>query len=682
MHHYQKEKKVTVMEAVEALAGAAEAAPSEESVLGAEPMLLNLDVLTWHGSRYAERNRERVRESFGAILEYLKNFYEKEKGSLNDLDIQRGIQAVMLLTAEAAQKMDQYAQYEGEERREESVVHLKEYQELQQFYQTKIAQKARHYGVIKGWQNLWKPLAMGSPSSADIYQLSWHSVCQDTVYELFLIRKGDGTPFFSEGLLRHLCLVGAFDTFFTETSGDDLFTRLIGLQGRDLHETARQVLEGMRNDLEGYFKEALRYKARPLVSALNRAIMALMLAANPGHLENKGEKKSCHHYFSDFQHYLRMALASDEYAQWDKTTPISKLNSSCYSASFFKALVNVLYGITSALFLRRSDISEIFLLMEQLIEEGAKGVYREASLKSPESVWHEVSDQYTQIYGALKRHPSGPLTKAIQVLSALEEGEILWGYDPFIQGNIPSCAYTLELQGRDIECLRMPFPTRQESIERATVIEEFKLFIQGMHGGSQRHLMILLEEEESLLSKGRYEALLQFRNESGYAEEALILLHLPKSGDFYTQSGVYITMDAARSFIDDLCRRALKFSLKDFFEEVQKIANEIHQRFFGGKDLLTRKNRLDFIEIFDNYCILKCLELHKPDSMSFNCKDGLDVGAAASAGFYVFFQRAQDKKQLDLSSWKQRIYAPSLLLRHRLILPAPLDRMLSSLSLD
>lgn len=669
------------MEAVESLAEAAEIGISGKEIPEVEPMLLNLDILAWHGPEYSKRNRERVRESFVAILDYLKSFYSKEKGSLDNLDIQRGIQAVMLLTAEAAQKMDRYDLYEGGGR-EESVTQLKEYQELEQFYQTKMAQKSRHYVVLKeGWQNLWKPLAMGNILLDDPYHLTWHSVCRDTNYELFLIRREDGTPFFSEELLRHLRLVGAFDTFFTEISGDDLFSKLQEIQERDLHESARQIIQELKGDLEEYFNEALRYKDRPLVSALNRAIMALMLAANPRHLEERRNKR-CSHYFSDFHYYLRMALTSEEYVGWDKTIPISKLSSSNYSSAFFKTLVNMVYGLVSAFYLRQGDVQEIGLFLERLIEEGAKGIYREASTKSPESTWHAVSDEYTQMVWALKRHPNGPLLKAIQVLSALEEGEMLWGFDPLIQQNIPSSMYSLDYQGKEVRCIRMPFPTRQESIKEATIAEEFKAFIQGMNaeGHPQHHLMILLEDGESSLSKARYEALLQFKKGQDYANEGLLLIHLPKTGDFYTQSGVYATLDEPGPFIDELCRRALKFSLKTHFVEVKEMAEGIYRQFFGEKNLLTRKNRMDFIEIFDNYCILKCLEVYQPDTISFNCKDGLDTGVAASAGFYVFFQKMQGKNEMNLTLWQEGLYAPSLLLRHRLILPEPLDRILSALN--
>ena len=68
----------------------------------------------------------------------------------------------------------------------------------------------------------------------------------------------------------------------------------------------------------------------------------------------------------------------------------------------------------------------------------------------------------------------------------------------------------------------------------------------------------------------------------------------------------------------------------------------IHTLFFGGKKMLTHRNRLDFIEIFYILLTLKLIEESSPDSMSFTCKDALDTGIVHSAELFAFLRLLND----------------------------------------
>jgi hypothetical protein len=83
-----------------------------------------MHLLSWHDPEYHKYNQDRIRETFQALYKYLNDLYEKDKGQLRDEETQRGIQAMMLLAGEAAQKIDNFTDIFKQEG--ESVTALKE----------------------------------------------------------------------------------------------------------------------------------------------------------------------------------------------------------------------------------------------------------------------------------------------------------------------------------------------------------------------------------------------------------------------------------------------------------------------------------------------------------------------------------------------------------------------------
>ena len=110
----------------------------------------------------------------------------------------------------------------------------------------------------------------------------------------------------------------------------------------------------------------------------------------------------------------------------------------------------------------------------------------------------------------------------------------------------------------------------------------------------------------------------------------------------------------------------------------------IHTVFFGGKERLLHKNRLDFIEVFYLLLTLKWVEESRPDTLSFSCKDGVDIGACCSAELFAFLRMMNDpspwsKQERDFLLWM--VYAPALTLRNRAVDFKRLERMIDALSL-
>ena len=152
--------------------------------------------------------------------------------------MQRGLKAVILLATEAAEKLDKYAEVEQQGK----ITELKEYQDLMKFYQSKVFH--RFQAPLEGtehWPEQWGSLAVENAQKGSLKGLE--SVRSDREYELFYIKKEDGTPYFNRSLLRHLQLVGKFDTLLIDPKSDDLFVRLKIMQDRDSHHAAPKNLK-------------------------------------------------------------------------------------------------------------------------------------------------------------------------------------------------------------------------------------------------------------------------------------------------------------------------------------------------------------------------------------------------------------------------------------------------------
>src|ERR1700722_2742431 len=211
MHFPKNKADLTVMEAVDNLSQMVEIhltrfeEPEKPSADG--QLSEQLDTFSWHDPQYYVYHRERIKETFHALHRYMKELYEKNKEQLKDEETQRGIQAMMVLVSEAAQKVDRHTDiFKGEP---ESVTELREYKELQHFYLNKIVQKFQKAVEFEvPWQE-----GGGAGFEEDKIGIqkgglqTLGAIHRDKEYELFSIRKEDGHPFFNRSLLHHIQLI-------------------------------------------------------------------------------------------------------------------------------------------------------------------------------------------------------------------------------------------------------------------------------------------------------------------------------------------------------------------------------------------------------------------------------------------------------------------------------------------
>ena len=175
----------------------------------------------------------------------------------------------------------------------------------------------------------------------------------------------------------------------------------------------------------------------------------------------------------------------------------------------------------------------------------------------------------------------------------------------------------------------------------------------------------------------------------------LTVVTLPKNTDFYLQTSTYLHLNDAKLFIEQFKEQLESAQQCGFFfpsslkEEVltdftNKAMEAIHRVFFGGKETLLRKNRLDFIEIFYLLLTLKLIDFYQPDCFSFTCKDAVDIGPAMSGEMFGFLRMLNSeaplsKAEKDFLLWT--FHAPALIVRERAMDAQRFNRALSLLSL-
>ena len=463
--------ELTVMDAIGNLSHMAELdIPIQEDkakseAMSEEQVAERMQTLSWHDPEYRSFNQERIKETFQAILKYIKGISEKEKGFLREGQTQRGIQAIMLLAAEAAKKVDNYSEiFKGE--KAESVTELREYKELQHFYLTKVVQRFNPLSDIdEKWRETWGTGEMEQAALKDL-----ETVRKDRAYELFLIRNQDHTPYFNRALLYHMQLVARFDSLLADPSMEDPFLRIEIISDRDANSSAKEILKSAAPYIDEFFKDAMKFKNIPFVGAITKSLMALMMAGNSRNLLQNATGKHAFNYYSDFHFYLRAALSTAEYRKF-----IAK--PTAQSERFVQSVISLAHVLCTSFFTKIGARKDMIELIHALIEKGNKGSTTFSQTASPLAFWNNLHDKDESIRSLFRQYPNGPLLKTIKLFN--DENEMK-GFDPIRQQNEPGQLYSMSGEDMHISCLRLPCPTSQPYISKASVAGEFEGFLRSL----------------------------------------------------------------------------------------------------------------------------------------------------------------------------------------------------------
>lgn len=692
----KRSKPIGIIEAVETLSSLADINPETDIGLVREHQLsvqgegIYYQTVHWLSTTTPSDLVNQMQDIFKVVLRYLKDFYQTEYERLSDPTAIEEIKTVMVLVGEAAHKVDKVTSTIFNTTTK--ITELHEFKNLQEFYRNKIAKRIGEDRLQKWVSGLAQQAGdrratielrgRKKVSSKNVF-VDLDSVKKDLNYELFFLRKENGTRYFNNNLIRNIKLVCDFGTYFDPSTTVDPLAQIDEETDYAIHLAAVQLLGKSARVVEEFFKESGKRKKGSLSEILRKACMALMLAANQNNLLRNKPAKCSSAYFTDFQLFLREALASSRYQKM-VAYPSSNLDEHRWIEmrmiqQFCRLLYHDLRGLESH-----------HALLEQWMEQGAAARKKEDK-KLPDSLGEELNQRAHNLKEAIKHHPQGPLRKALKLLETYGDTH----FDTIEQQNLPDYNYSLLLPRQKVDCLRLPSPTRQEFIHKATLFPEFYNFLHSyLHGHAQEHhLLINLQDRTAWNEHVRSVTLEEFGKKLKKGKKcALTVVTLAKDTDFYHQSDAYLNVNQAEEFID-LFEEQLESGLGGFYfsSEIKQAVigkwskaamKAIHEVFFQSRNVLTRSARCVFIDLFYLLLTLKLIEITHASSFSFTCKDGVDTGPAASAMLPAFVSLLNGVKwtPFDQENLDVVLFAPALFMRERMVHLDRLDRVVGAIN--
>ncbi|MCB1081110.1 MAG: hypothetical protein KDK69_04735 [Chlamydiia bacterium] len=680
-----KDDEMTIMDAVDNLSGMAELDIEVEKEGESRGVKKDLHQLMSLKPEEKEQTLSTVKGTFKTVHKYLQHVYQKDKEQLKDMDMQRGIKAIMVLADEAADKLDKCTSLFKHTYEEGTLTEIKEYKDLRSFYMNKIVKRFQEVLASEAaWEEEWG----AEEEQIDIEKLGLkdlETVKRDKEYELFYIRKDDGRPFFNRNLLRHIKLVSDFDEVISGVEGEDPLLKINIMLDKEAQAVAENIRDDVKNELGDFFADAIQHKEVPIVGDVIKLTMSLMLACNPQNLIQHTMGKMCIRYLKDFHGFLREILSSPEYHRLishsiEETDKLSR------------TLIYLIHAYAYAFYTRMGSQKEFQEYYKNLVKSAYDGELPPQRKEIETlSFFSDIIDNHDVVTRILKKYPSGPLFKTLDIFHERDEEE---GFDPIMQGNPPYQLFTLASESFDAKCLKLPCPTFHAHINKAKVIEEFKGFLRHIETKKEleKHLLINLQDRTSWEEHARCQALEELENQAEFNKQ-LVIVTLPKKSDFYYQADTYLSVDSAEDFIHLLEEQVSsgeecgfyfsgKIDKKKLGAFIKEVIPLIYTHFFGKKSQLERNERLNFIEIFYMLLCLKILDLTRPDTFSFTCKDGVDVGATTNAAFLAMIKQMSQNPKWNLEEQDHLIWVlngPALSVRERLVDYQRLSRMLSAM---
>lgn len=624
--------------------------------------------------------------TYRSIHHHLMKLYESSEINWESEKTRKGIAAMMVIVGESAKKIQTYLENRMGKTLPQPVAEREDFKALQRFYTQQFVTKFEN-GVEgeKAWQEEWEknPEALLLDETKTGLK-DFETVRKDSEYELFYMRNEEGKPYFNAELLRNIKLSCDFD-IDADSFEEDPLLKVRAMQDRDLHATAGQMLNASYVYITDFYHIAHKLENNELAQSLGMAVLALFLASNPRYLLQNTIGKSCLQYFEDFHYYLRRAMRTSEYQKLIAYTP-DKSDKAAH------LLLHLTHSLCKSFFERAGGIKlESIGLVHRLMRRGEEVKQQQKEhLLTGETIWNQMLLEDENFRTWLAKFPNGPLFKILDLIRSQDEEEIPY-FDPIGHENLPGKLYEAQINGKNVEFLRLPSPTRQAVINKVEIVDEFRGFLRALAYEKKALLLVNLQDRTSWKEYTRSKALETLQMSAEFSHQ-LFVLTLPKNTDFYYQINEYLDLNNADDFLaafrlqlasPEECGYYFPPQLKkaELQSFIDQMLPTIHQNFFDKKNTLSRRNRENFIEIFYQFLILKCIELLNPHAVSFTCKDAVDTSAAEQGIFYGFLKLLTEglKSKEEFDFLRYLLYTPALFVRERAIDPERLNQALTVL---
>lgn len=602
--------------------------------------------------------REKVQQIFRTILNYLRKVYESDREYFHPQQMEKSVYAVMALADEAVKKWDRYTLLFKKTQDRESVQFLKEYRDLKQFFKSKVIRfnkKVLELGLEE------QHIADNGFLIKDL-----ETIRSDTDYELLLLRKEEGGYFVASALLRYILLVGQSDELLLHSEYQELISHLRATKDLQAHMIAQEMLKQSLSFIDDFFKQVKECKTEEGVICMSKALIALMLAANPYNLMRNDADKVCEQYLMDFCVFLRQAI-------------------SLTRSDTLITLIDPLYHkLSYLLFTQACNYEKSLELIGRLIAIGhSKNELLAAQKIQLDSV---ILYQDIAIRTTLKAYPSGPL---MQALTLVREQGLGQGLDLCTQKNWPIQIYTIFMEQLKISCMKIASMTMQTTLTDVELVPEFIGFMHVLASRDQKYLVINLQNRSSWQEKARCTCLEKSQYKQEFSDY-LNVITFDRDSDFYHQKE---GSSRATDFLSKCTQEVLSGQEYGFYFPptvnssqltffVNKVLLLIHELFFNGKADFSHQERLDCIEIFHFFLFLHVIDQLKPDMLSFTCKDGVDTSSTFSAEVFAWLHVMNHPEGLPKSKRDfllYLLYVPAITLRGRSIDKDRIQRMASAM---
>ncbi|NBO23930.1 MAG: hypothetical protein EBU93_01630 [Chlamydiae bacterium] len=653
---------LSVLEAVDNLSSMAEI-DLEEGKNNRQVLLEKLkERANWISYESKKQTDEKIKETFSTIHHYLEYMQKQPKAQEKKNHFQNGVQAIKGLMQEAIYKIDGLKKILHPKEKMTSIQNFEEVQQLNQFIQDF---EKFYYDPKVAEEEMDLPGSLYAYDPKELIK-DYTVLKNDTDYELLFIRREDNLPFFSQEALAHAKMICDFDLSYIDFAQDNPLAMMKIVQDDEACTVAQEIYEKIKEEMTLFLKAYKSHQEDSISSLLFRALIALTAAKNPENLMKTDRKKSCLAYFKDFHTYLEMVTSHQL---------ISKLDEDPYHEKVKK----VIQKMNGWFFLHSMDHPKGVEVIKELLHKG------QLKPMKRHSIWSWFLDSYHILEEKLKKYPNAPVFKLIE---QYENGDFDRGFDSIYQGNTPSSILTFILNDKPIQLLYLPSPTLQSKVNKANIISEFDAFL---NLNPSKKLILFNLQDRQFAAKARTHEI----EKAPLNHPNLKVVSLSKDTHFYHQQQEYFDLDEAASFMKALYDQVqgapvsgLHFPSSINIENLkhfsQAIIPWIHEHLFAKNKTLTRKNRLDFIEIFYGFLIFEIIQISKVDYVSFTCKDALDIGSLNNLQFFsllqFFINPQAELKEADHDSLVKIALVPAFIQRGRLAAFSRIERMISALS--
>jgi len=598
----------------------------------------------WLHKKNAEHMRSIVTEKLHVVLNYFKHFYQSEHERFTRREAIDGIRSIMLLVEEAAENLDRYTTLflgavSG------SIKQTDEFIELCKFYKKNILPIAAHREVsswigelpfegiltqVEGATEGWPEHVPCAPLSVEIERLK-----QDRDYELLTLKNPDGSRLFTPKLLRNMRLACDVEQAVKQKEGTEVEHQLELMRDQQAATEVYYLLGNSYPAVDAFFRAPNKAKAFRLFLDMYAPAVAIMNAAvRTIHKSDHPKTKSVESYFFDFRTLLNNYYHSLDFQRLLAYPP---KNENSWEYAVFRLAESFASHIVNGTPISYDLVGSTKTLIQQGFSHAVNRVGDPDGTLS-----RDLDIDYDAIRWLVGSEGGKRLARLLEEIEQSRSDL----FEPLLGQTLTTHAFDLSWRGEVIPVIRLPSPTHQEFIHKATPSEVFQIALRRKirKACETSCLIVNLQDRTSWRDGARCEAIEHLEMSEDLAKNVHVF-SLRRAGDFYEQENEYENL-GLNEFKVELIEHvteaesgALWPSDGKIRKAVSKLVEDLCAVLHPDEESVDRQDRLDMIELVYTLCILRAIAESHPDLLYISCKDGFDLSIPVMTNIYYLLTR-------------------------------------------